>query len=201
MSDQPDFSQPSVSDQIGVACDRFEEALRSGERPRIEDYLAETTGPDHSTLLVKLLALELAYRRGVGETPEIDDYCGRFPEDTEVLSEVFAQPETVNFSLSPDTDTGHPQPEDSDATVLERSSFAAVPVVGKHFGEYELLAEIARGGMGVVYRARQTKLNRTVALKMILAGRLASAGTSSGSTPKPKRQPSWIIRGLCPFMR
>ncbi len=74
------------------------------------------------------------------------------------------------------------------------------PALPRAFGDYILLEELERGGMGIVYKAEQLSLKKIVALKMILPGGQSSADIERFLAQRSLWQaPASIIRILCRF--
>ena len=76
-------------ERIEKVCLRFEAAWKQGDKPRIEDYLGAAQGSERSELLRELLLLDLDYRSRSDEQPTADEYQARFPQDSQLVSDVF----------------------------------------------------------------------------------------------------------------
>jgi WD40 repeat protein len=138
-----------------------------------------TSSDDAGAREERVNELIAAYLEAVeaGRAPDRDAYIAGHPEVAAELVAFFAdrdQFERLAEPLGPKE--AAPKGEADEAGTVP-PQLPAAPEPGaesRSFGDYELLEEIARGGMGVVWKARQVSLNRVVALKMILAGQLAS---------------------------
>jgi adenylate cyclase len=179
----PALADPNWSHGEAVL-EAFEEAWQEGRDPGIADYLP-ADNPLRYALLVELVHVDLELRLRSGEPRRVEQYLSAFPElasDRHTLVDLLAAEyrwsELCNLPvLRSDYQRRFPELFDLLLERLEADSNSTRPYSGTllprdnsarpEFPGYEIIDELGRGGMGVVFQARDTNLDRHVAIKVL----------------------------------
>jgi len=137
MSDQAPPTSDPLPTALDALCSRFEAAWGAGQRPRIEDCLADVPPIYHPRLVRELLAIELHFRIRGGDRPTIEELQARFPAFSVAVAAALSDAESVKTV----------------GTDMHRQ--AARPAeLPQHLGPYRVLEKLGEGSFGIVYRAR-----------------------------------------------
>ncbi|MCA9245670.1 MAG: protein kinase [Planctomycetales bacterium] len=139
----------AAQNRVDEVCDEFEAALQRGEAPYLGAYLDSIPSVARETLFVELLLLELDYLIGRGEELSRESYLERYPEFA-------SQIEAIEFKHGL-----------LDTRSLRRSQTIRDRLTtGARVAHFLLVERLGAGAAGEVWKARDTRLERTVAIKI-----------------------------------
>lgn len=148
-----DYLEQLTLDELLVldqACERLRTSQLSGSGLPLESYLPPSSDQSRSSMLLELVRTEIEVRLSHGQTPTAKEYSSRYPQFADRLPQIL-------------------QEQIEEQSRLRSRSTAqadAAAIIGRRMGHYEIRDIIGRGGMGLVLGARDTKLNRDVAIKL-----------------------------------